>query len=178
MNGTKKYRKAIKNNFLSNKKAVSVALTTMIITAGVLAAGIGILYWSFAWGNIARDQYSQAISQSQDSVGERLGFEYISYQNGQLIVNLINCGSTGDLKLARVYVWDSSHNLMSTSNSPTLKDISTDQQVTDNQGQNGLDVGKEGYIAIAGTLDPGYYTVTVITERGRNFDSTFSVQFS
>jgi hypothetical protein len=160
--------------FFNNKKGVSVALTTMIITAGVIASGIAVLYWGYAWGNIARDQYSQSISQSQDAVGERLSFEYISYLNNQLTVNVINSGQTGDLQIARVNILDSEHNIVSTIDNASLMEITTNLPITDSNNHNGLDAGKEGYFTINAALSSGYYTFNVVSERGRNYYGTFS----
>ena len=66
--------------FFTNKRAVSVALSTMIITAGVIAAGIGVLYWTYSWGNVADRQYSTSISTSQNATSEMIGFRIFDLQ--------------------------------------------------------------------------------------------------
>ena len=52
--------------FFLNKRAVSVALSTMIITAGVIAAGIAVLYWAYSWETLQIDStlLAQAIARA------------------------------------------------------------------------------------------------------------------
>lgn len=159
-------------NLLSDKRAISVALTTMIITAGVIAAGIAVLYWAYSWGNIANQEYSQTISNNQNATSERLAFEYISYSdtNSQLTVYVINCGKVNNLEIARIYIWDNSQQIIGTYESPTLLNIDDDSIIT-----NGLNINGEGKAIIPNIPDlSGYYTLRVVTERGRTFDGSFS----
>src|SRR3989304_3060361 len=79
---------------LSSKKAVSVVVSTVVLTAGVLALGIAVLYWAYSWGNLDKLEYSRAVAGSSHAVSERRGLEYISFSraNNQLTVNIINWG--------------------------------------------------------------------------------------
>lgn len=160
-----------KPNLYSDKRAVSVALTTLIITAAVVAAGISVLYWAYTWGNIANEQYSQTISNNQNATSERLAFEHTTFSSGKLTVYLINCGQVNDVGVARVYIWDNYNHIVANfpvEGSPIeLKDIETDQPIL------GLDKGQEGYFSIDLNLASGSYMLRVVTERGRNFDTAF-----
>src|SRR5512137_2461011 len=84
-------------SFLLNKKAASVVVSTLILTAGVLAMGIAILYWASSWGSIATRTYSTAEGNSAKAIQERLGFEYIDYRSNVLTVNVINWGTSANL---------------------------------------------------------------------------------
>jgi hypothetical protein len=158
----------VMRGLLFDKRAVSVALSTLIITAGVIAAGIAVLYWAYSWGNIADDQYSKSTSNSMSAMGESLGFEYITYSNvsptvGNLTVYIINCGTSNKINIARVYLWDSYMNPIGSYN------VSTGIPVS------GLNVGKEGYFSVSQHLNSStYYNLRVVTVRGSNFDQAFS----
>jgi hypothetical protein len=162
-------------SFLGNNKAISQALSTIVLSAGVLALGIAILYWAFSWGNIANLQYSRAVADSSYAVAERIGFEYISYtsSNNVLTVNIINWGRANNLSISLVYVWDNLHNYVETgAYAPSQLMNITDGSIIPN---NMLNMGDEGSfkVALAEPLPPGYYNIRLVTGRGRNFDGSF-----
>ncbi len=163
--------------FLRNRCAVSVALTSLIITASVIAAGISVLYWAYSWGDIANQQYSQTVNSNQNATSEKLAFEFTTYSSGTLKVYLLNCGQVNEVAVARVIIWDSSSQIVGTypadGSAVTLMDSSIPG--TPIAGNN-LDVGKEGYFTVNPNLSAGYYTLRVVTERGRNFDTAINVQ--
>lgn len=160
--------KRLIQSLLFDKRAISVALTTMIITAGVIAFGIAVLYWATSWGNVANQQYSATVANSQDAIGERLAFEYTTYSGNNLTVYLINNGMSKNVSIARVYIWDSSHQPIGTF-TPSLMNISLP-----NTPIQSLNIGDEGYFTINAPGLSGYCTFRVVTERGRNFDGSFS----
>jgi hypothetical protein len=156
---------------LFDKRAISVALSTMIITAGVIAAGIAVLYWAYTWGNLANQQYSETVTNNQNSIGENIAFEYVTYHNNQLTVYILNCGLTNGVTLVRLYLWNSTNQLMGT------YDISQLYNTTNpHLPIPCLDKGDEGYFNITPSqaLNSGYYTLRVVTGSGRNFDESFS----
>jgi hypothetical protein len=164
-------------NLLFDKRAISVVLSTLIITAGVIAAGIAVLYWAYGWGNVADQQYSTITSDSMSAMGEQLGFEYTTYSSslGQLTVYLINCGTSNNLTIARVYLWSST--FVPISGKFTLSPLyytATGKQIPTSTG--GLGIGKEGYFNLSGlSLSSGtYYNLRVVTGRGSDFDEAFS----
>lgn len=163
-------------NLLFDKRAVSVALTTMIITAGVIAAGIAVLYWAYSWGNVANNQYAGTVANNQNSIQENIAFEYITYSNinsnnGQLTVYVINCGLSNNVNLTRLYIWNSTNQLIGTYDISQLYRTSDGTAISNNS----LNIGDEGYFNVTiPTLTSGYYTIRVVTGRGRNFDGSFS----
>jgi hypothetical protein len=163
--------------FSGNKKAVSVVLSTVVLSAGVLALGIAVLYWAYSWGHLANLSYSRTVATNSYAVAERIGFEYVSYStsNRILTINIINCGAANNLNISSVHVTDSMRNPVGTGAYPpsSLTNMTTGAQIADNS----LDMGEEGKFTITFStpLPNGYYNIRVVTGRGRNFDSSFIV---
>lgn len=159
-------------SFLLNKKAASVVVSTLILTAGVLAMGIAILYWASSWGSIATRTYSTAEGNSAKAIQERLGFEYIDYRSNVLTVNVINWGTSANLTIANVYIYNNAHQYIGNYSRPTLRSISTNSLIT-----AGLAAGGEGYFQITPSpvlASGSFYYLRIVTGRGRTFDGTFA----
>ncbi len=157
--------------FLFEKKAASVVVSTLILTAGVLAMGIAILYWASSWGRIATRTYSTTEANSAKAIQERLGYEYIDYSGNVLTVNVINWGTSANLTIANVYIYNKAHQYVGNYSRPTLRSISNNSLIT-----VGLAAGGEGYFQI--TPNPAlasgsFYYLRIVTGRGRTFDGTF-----
>lgn len=157
-----------------NKKAVSVVISTIVVTAGVLAMGIGVLYWAYSMGDIAAHSYSKTEAANAKAVQERFGFEFIDYSNisNVLTVNVMNWGDSGNLTIANVYIYDSTHQYLGNYSRPVLRNITTSALIP-----FGLNVGGEGYFQVipnpalgAGT----FYNIRIVTGRGRTFDGSFA----
>ena len=160
-------------SLLFSKRAVSVALSTMIITAGVVAMGIAVLYWTYGVGNLANKQYSDSVTVGSNAVVERLTFEYIAYSGSEVTVNMLNWGKANNVSIARVYIYDNAHNVVSSSNNIELLNITSKEPIQYNM----LNAGDEGYFTIgpiSQLQSSSYYTIRVVTERGRNFDGSFA----
>jgi archaellum component FlaF (FlaF/FlaG flagellin family) len=164
MGGKRKIR-----NILFDKKAVSVVVSTIVLTAGVLAMGIAVLYWTYSWGSLASRAYSAAEENSVKAIQERLGFEYIDYSSSTntLTVTLINWGDTNNITIADVVLSNSAHQIVGNYSRPQLMSMS-------NSPIAGLNMTAEGYFRIPQSLTPGFYFIRVVTDRGRTFDSTFA----
>ena len=161
-------------NLLFGKRAVSVALTTMIITAGVIAAGIAVLYWAYSWGNLANSQYSNTVGNNQNSIEQSISFEFVNYSsvNNQLSVFVINSGLSNGVTLDRLYLWNSANQPIGSYGIGQLYRIGANTPIS----TNSLNKGEEGYFVIGPKpqLSSGYYTLRIVTGSGRNFDDTFS----
>lgn len=161
-------------NLLFGKRAISVAVTTMIITAGVIAAGIAVLYWAYSWGNIANSQYSNTVGNNQNSIEESISFEYVSYSSAsnQLTVYVINSGLDGGVTLDRLYLWNSTDQPIGSYSIGQLYEISGNTPISSNT----LSKGDEAYFTItpSPSLASGYYTIQIVTGSGRNFDDSFT----
>jgi len=147
----------------------------MIITAGVIAAGIAVLYWAYSWGNIANTQYANTIGNDQNAIEENIAFEFATYSNlnNQLKVYVLNSGLSSNVTLDRLYLWNSSNQPVGTYNIGQLYQISNGSAIS----TNSLNKGDEGYFVITPltTLGSGYYTLQIVTGSGRDFDDSFSV---
>jgi hypothetical protein len=169
----RKLRKPVRN-LLFDRRGISDALTTIIITAGVIAFGIAVLYWAYSWGNIANQQYSTTVGNSQDAIGENLAFEYVYYSNNNLTVYLINCGMTNNVSITRLYIWINYSQPIGTFTPSALMYITNNTAIPNNS----LSIGNEGYFTVPINNPPlvsgSYYRIRVVTGRGRNFDGEFS----
>jgi uncharacterized membrane protein len=167
------YAKRKAQRLLLNKKAASVVLSTVVLTAGVIAMGIAVLYWTQSMGKIGNLEYSKSTKASINAVEERIGFEYISYSSTSktVTVNIINWGKADNISIARVYVLDTSYSHVAVSNNVALKNITNNNDISGNI----LRLGCEGYFTITTTLaSNSMYYVRIVTDRGRNFDGSFA----
>jgi hypothetical protein len=87
----------------------SVVVNTIILTAGVVAMSIAVLYWTYGMGKIGRIEYTENTNTTMSAVNERIGFEYIRYSGNTLTVNIINCGKTDNITIARVYIMNTNY---------------------------------------------------------------------
>jgi hypothetical protein len=167
----RKFRKAKK--LLQDKRAVSVALSTMIITAGVVAMGIAILYWAYAWGKVATIEISNGMQSDSNAIEERIGYEYVSAQGTQVTVNIINWGKTGNVSVARVYIWDNDHNPVELTTDKTLMEIDSPNNLISGNTLNPRQEGKFTITTSANLEGNSIFTIRIVTERGRTFDYSF-----
>jgi len=160
-------------NLLLNRQAVSVVVSTIVLTAGVLAMGIAVLYWAYSWGNIANRTYATSEANSAKAVQERLGFEYIDYatSSSTLTVSVINWGTADKIDVVNVHLLDNMHRPLGNYSNPLLRNI------TDNSIISSLNIGDEGYFQftpVPPLASNSSYYIRVVTERGRTFDSPFA----
>jgi hypothetical protein len=165
------YAKRKVQRLLLNKKAASVVLSTVVLTAGVIAMGIAVLYWTQSMGKIGNLEYSKSTKASISALEERIGFEYISYSSNTVTANIINWGKADNISIARVYVLNTSYSHVAVSNNVALKNITNNNYISGNI----LRLGCEGYFTITTTLvSNSMYYVRIVTDRGRNFDGSFA----
>ena len=160
-------------HLFGNRKGVSVVISTVVLSAGVLALGIAVLYWAYSWGSIANLQYSKSVANSSYAVSERVGFEYISYSGSSrtLTVNIINWGTASTVDVVSVHIFDNARRPLGSYSNPLLLKIGTT-----NSAISSLNITDEAYFQI-NPLPPlasnSLYYIRVVTERGRTFDSSF-----
>ncbi len=167
---------------LANKKAVSVVVSSIILTAGVIAMSIAVLYWTYGMGKVSHIEYTKSTTTSMNALNERIGFEYMQYSpggSGSLNIYIINCGKADNTTISRAYVLNNQYqNVWVSSLNITIRNIDSGAQFQYNR----LGVGVEGYVRLLGTpqrpltLTTGLYTVRFVTDRGRTFDGSFAVQ--
>ncbi len=162
-------------SFLFNKKAASVVVSTIILTAMVVAASIAVLYWTQSMSKIGNIEYSKSTEASSNAVEERIGFEYVNYSENSLTSYIINWGKADNVTIAHVLVLDSSYKYVGSNlTTITLADIDSNLPLSDNT----LRIGSDGQFTTpisnpSSFISGDLYYVRIITSRGRNFDGSF-----
>lgn len=163
----------------NNKLGLSPIFATVMLAVIIIFAGSLAFYFSTNLTTTATNQYSNAISNTQQSLSERVGFENIVYKTSPttLTIYIINCGSANNLQLNSVFLYDSNHKQVgqpySGSQISALYQIDTGTPIIDNH----LNAGDEGYfrITLGESLTSGsMYTLHLITKSGSSFDYEFS----
>jgi len=77
---------------LSNRKALTPVVATIILCGVVLTIGISV--WSFIYAvcNGLQESYYEDIKEQIDTVSERFTVEHIAYSNGELKIWIFNYG--------------------------------------------------------------------------------------
>ncbi len=162
-------------SLLFNKKAASVVVSTIILTAMVVAVSIAVLYWTQAMSKIGNTEYANNTKASSNAVEERIGFEQVSYSGNSLTVYIINWGKTDNITIAHVLVLDGSYNYVGSNKTTiTLTDIDSNLPILGDT----LGIGRDGYFTTpifnSNSFQTGdIYYVRIVTSDGRNFDDSF-----
>ena len=177
-------------NWLHNTRGLSPIFATVLLASIILIFGTVAYYYSSNLTTTSTNNYSSQLSNSQQAVGERIGFENVVYDTSsspKLIVSIINSGSANNVQINTVFLYDSSHNILgaysiSGGSISTLKPISSAASTT--TSLTSLNVGKEAYFTV--TLGNGpsgndislssgsVYTIHLITKSGSTFDNEFT----
>jgi hypothetical protein len=156
-----------------------VVVSTVILTAGVLAMSIAVLYWTYSMGKITNIEYAENTSANSNAVEERIGFEHINGSSNNVTVYIINWGKADNISIAHVLILDSSYRYVgSNMTNIVLKNMDDPSGNTLISG-NKLAIGADGVFTtkISAQLTPDtIYYVRIVTERGRNFDGSFVAQ--
>lgn len=148
-----------------DKRAVSAAISAVILTSATIALGLVVLAWSHSMSSIYVQRHGETIDAEIARLKERLAVEYIHYDGAREVrVYLLNCGTIGDIEVERVSLkgWAFPN--------PGLTFLSG------NEDQD-LDVEEEACVALTlpSALSPGvYYRIRIETARGSTFDSGFT----
>ena len=136
----------------------------------------------------ATNNYTSTLTNSQQSMGERLGFEYVAYNSSSpatLIVYIINSGSANSVQINSLFLYDSNNRIVGVY-SVSGGSISALQPIDSSMPTpiSGLNVRKEAYFTVtlgkdtSGKnifLSPGsVYTIQLITKSGSAFDYEFT----
>jgi hypothetical protein len=166
-------------SWLCNKRALSPIFATVLLATIIIVFGSVAYYYSSNLTSTATNDYVKTLSDSQQTMSERLGFENVAYNQSTqvLTIYLINCGSANGVKMNSVFIYDQNHAISvgspySGSKISGLKTIDNNVPIP----TNSLNVGQEGYFTL--TLDVPFsgiaYTIHLITQSGSYFDYAFS----
>ena len=176
--------------WLRDRRALSPIFATVLLAGIILVFGSVAYFYSSNLTNTATNNYSSTLSSSQQSIGERIGFENVIYNTSStpavLTVYIINSGSANSVQINTAFLYDSSRNLVGAYSSSSPNSISAlkpiDSSVSPSTLVSGLNVGQEAYFTIwkstsgnAISLTRGsIYDIHLITKSGSAFDYEFT----
>ncbi|MFP3984952.1 MAG: hypothetical protein ACLFU9_03165 [Candidatus Bathyarchaeia archaeon] len=153
-----------------NKRALSAAISNVILTGAVIAISFVVLVWAQNRSDSYNTQYGDAISADIAKLKERLAFEHVFYSSGnsELWIYLINCGTINEVSIQAVYVRNATWYRMFSQSEFDLKYLNQ----TSTQS---LNIGEGGYLVLSqiSLVSGRSYSVRIVTGRGSNFDYTF-----
>ena len=156
----------------------------MLLATIILIFGSVAYYYASNVTTTTTNNYSSTMSNSQQSIAERIGFENVLYSPSpaSLTVYIINSGGSNNIKINTVFIYDTNHNIVGAySGNGQISALYPISSVTPSptpiQG-NALNVGKEAlfFVTLNGpSLTPGsIYTIHVITQSGSAFNYEFT----
>jgi hypothetical protein len=174
-----------KSKWLLDRRALSPIFATVLLATIIIIFGSVAYYYSTNLTTTATNNYSSSLSDSQQAIAERIGFENVVYNGSSpanLTVSIINCGSANNVQINSVFLYDSSHNIVGAYSISALKPI--DSAVQAPTSISSLNVGKEGCFTVALGKDTSgndislssgsIYTIHLITKSGSAFDYEFT----
>ena len=151
-----------------NKRAINNAVSATIMTSVVIALGLSVFTWAQARSSDYNSDFSETVDTETAKLKEKLAFEYIFYDERNLTVFLLNCGTIDDVKIKTVYIYDHHNNLKEIFSDPSLYSFQGWEEIPD---QN-LDIQDEGRLVLSADLS-GFYNIKIVTVRGATFDADF-----
>ena len=154
--------------FLHDKHAISLVISSVILTATVLTMGFVILYWAQYQATSFNIDYASRVNDSLDLVNEEIIFVYRSYNQSEneLVVYLMNIGSSSDVKIRYFSLQKGS-----------WRQLFYDIQLTDLNGTQieDLDSKGEAFFKVNVSL-PAYseYQMHLVTDRGAAFEASIA----
>lgn len=162
-----------------NRKALSPIFATMMLLAIVMSVGSVAFYFSNNLTKNATDQYVDAVSNSQQSLSERISFEHVKYDSSSnaLTIYILNCGNANNMKINSLIIFDVNHNPVGVCSGAAISQLKSINGVAPVTG-NVLNVGDEAYftVSLAGVslISFSMYTIHLITQSGSAFDYAFT----
>jgi len=153
---------------IHDKKAATVAVSTVIITSAAVALGFAVLYWAQSKTDSLNSQFNEEMEADIARLREKITFECVFYDsvNNELYVYVFNCGKSDDVIIVAAYV-----------RNDTWMESFSDIQLRFLNGTvtESLDTGEHAYIKLSVDLTTdSIYTIRLITGRGRIFETSFA----
>ena len=178
-----------KLGWLHNRRALSPIFATVLLASIIIVFGSVVYYYASNITTTSTNNYSNSLSNSQQSIAERIGFENVLYNSSspaKLTIYIINSGSANNIQINSVFLYDSTHNIIGAYSSSdgsisALKPI--DPAVPAPTTISSLNVGKEASFTVTLRTDSSgnnilssgsIYTVNLITKSGSDFNYEFS----
>jgi FlaG/FlaF family flagellin (archaellin) len=172
-----------------DKRALSPIFATVLLASIIIIFGSVAYYYTSNLTTDATNNYVKTLSDSQQAMSERIGFENVFYDGSTnpvtLKIYIINCGIANNVQIGSVFLYNTaSHNLVgqpiqgSTRSSVgsfvfPLFTIDGGASIQ----SNSLNKGDEGYftVPLSGALQSGTsYTIHLVTQSGSAFDYEFA----
>ena len=157
---------------LSNNRGLSPIFATVLLASIIIIFGSVAYYYSSNLTTTATNNYVNELSNSQQSLAERIGFENVVYSKSSstLTVYVINSGSANNLKINSLILHNTTGN-----NIVGVYPISNLKAIDGGASLTSLNVGKEGYFSLGTSLNSGsLYTIQLITQSGSSFYYEFA----
>jgi hypothetical protein len=169
--------------WLQNKRALSPIFATVLLATIIIIFGSIAYYYSSSIVTTSTNDYGNTMSNSQQSIAERIGFENVVYSSSPatLTVYIINSGGSNNIKLNSVFIYNANHAIVGvysgSSQISTLHPITSIQPSPTPITGNALNIGREAFFIITlrgPSLNAGsIYTLHLITQSGSSFDHEF-----
>jgi len=159
---------------LRERRAVSVAISNVILTGAVIVVGFVVLFWGQSQSSAYNNAYSQTMSSDIASLQEKLTFENVFYNSSAkvVLVYLLNSGKQNNVTIKAVSVKNVITGTYVIWSSPVVLKFFNGTTMT----KQHLDMAQQGYfvLSLAGSLNTGTrYSVLITTGRGSSFESTY-----
>ena len=172
-----------KNSIWSrNRRALSPIFATVLLATIIILFGSVAYYYANTLTTNTTNNYVKNVSDNQQSISERIGFENIVYTSPTtLTVSIINSGDRSNVTVDNVFLYDSNHNIVP--GSPyTGSQISPLYPIAGGSQSPiaipSLNAGEEAYfnVTITGTIlnSNTIYTLHLVTGSGSYFDHEFT----
>jgi hypothetical protein len=171
-----------------NKRALSPIFATVLLASIIIIFGSVAYYYATNLTTTSTNNYSSTLSNSQQAIAERIGFENVIYNSSspaKLTIYVINSGGANNVQLNSVFLYNSSHSIVgvysfSDGSISTLKPIDSPGPTS-----TSLNVGKEAVFRVTLGKDASgnnivlssgsIYIVHLVTKSGSAFDNEFSL---
>jgi predicted PurR-regulated permease PerM len=160
---------------LRERRAISVAISNVILAGAVIVVGFVVLFWGQSQSNAYNNAYSQTMNSDIASLQEKLTFENVFYNSSAQAVSvyLLNSGKINNVTIKAVSV--TVMNATTSTYVPLSKFVLNFFNGTPMTKPH-LDMKQEGCLVLylAGSLKTGtLYSVRITTGRGSSFESTY-----
>jgi hypothetical protein len=167
-----------------DKRALSPIFATVLLSSIIIVFGSTAYYYASNITTTTTNDYVSSLSNSQQSIAERISFENVIYTQSfpaTLKIYILNSGSANNLKINVVFIYDSSQNIVGAYSGSAISalnpidgNIPTPTPITG----NALNVGKEAYFTVTlegpSLISGSIYTIHLITQSGSYFDHEFT----
>src|SRR5665647_1582217 len=171
--------------WLHDNRALSPIFATVLLATIIIIFGLVAYYYSSNIMTTSTNNYANTLSNSQQSIAERIGFENVVYSSSPatLTVYIINSGGANNVKINSVFIYDTNHAIVGVYSGSAqisiLHPIYSIQPSPTPITGNALNIGREAFFALTLSGPPlnagSIYTIHLITQSVSAFDYEFTL---